>query len=60
VAKFDGLAEPYIGRELRREIVGVVEDLERRPVTDLLAGLAEVGIATRESQGRSRDAERWG
>jgi 2-methylcitrate dehydratase len=60
VAKFDGLAGPYAGRELRREIVGVVEDLERRPVADLLAGLAEVGIATRESQGRSRDAERWG
>jgi 2-methylcitrate dehydratase len=44
VAKFEGLAGPYAGPELRREIVDVVAELERKPVAELLTLLERVRI----------------
>ena len=42
VEKFDWLSEPYADGALRRRIVDVVKDLDRRPLTDLTGLLAQV------------------
>ncbi|MBI0329056.1 MmgE/PrpD family protein [Burkholderia plantarii] len=42
VEKFHWLGEPHAGPDLRDEIIGVVDDLERRPIAELMRLMARV------------------
>ena len=58
VAKFDGLAAPYAGAGLRRDIVAAVQQLESIPVADLIAPLSRAGRTQRPTAQSSRRASR--